>query len=831
MANNLFIDFLPPWIETGIQPAFYDKESGTVLQQTARMYAKVNETVAGVDHLNDVVDDYIERFNDLHDYVDDYFDNLDVQEEINNKLDAMVADGSFQPLLDIVFTQYFNILKNYTDEELSNKVDKDGVGQVTYNNLSQSVKEMFTGGNTAVVGENSVADPNIMDNSISYQKLNTNGKNGVAGFNQLRTLNLTWEQGTRHTDNEGALTPSDNTIVNETPFKVTNGMRIKPQSGYKINMYSYTSGSRYSLWSGWSTNEYMIGTGFPSTHVDDYFYISVRKSDDSDLLPSEGIDALIITENQTNVKPSYSSLDVDTQNLILGNNATIKLNDSYSLGNALQNGISGASYYNGVPGGNTSRAFLNTPIYLPVGTTLKTTGDWRFVVLRASSYPTETKDFYPKGLGYVDDYTVTVDDVYYICFKDVNDSGLASIADQFINNLSISLPVKSSGVKTAYVSGIGNDSTGDGTYSNPYRQITKALTVGATTIMCEGGYKYNNLSLSRLSNIRIVGIEPTYSTSNKTQAKPYFDNSIILTGNTLDDGCIKIPYVAEENSDMYDCLVTKTKDLKDNLSTRSEGYYCTIFSNGDKDTSHRYIPVLTRDTVAGHFYYDGSYIYLNPYSDNDVDNEYSLIDVQLTSTYPLIEVANCNNVTLENLCLKHTSKQLFYGNKSTDVKIINCDFCGSSQSDNMAVRDTNVELVNCISYLARNDGFNFHGFGASVVTKCIGCNCFDDGASHHDQCNHTVIGGEYYNNGKGGISSPTYGCSSDINGCYIHNNNYGVHTGSNSTYGMSYLNLNNCLITKNKVGVNLSYVSGVAFNNKIVNNDTNIVNNSSVVVY
>jgi hypothetical protein len=86
MANNIFIEFLPPWIETGVQPAFYDKESGSVLQQTARMYAKVNETVAGVDHLNDAVNDYIEQFNELHDYVDDYFDNLDVQQEINNKL-------------------------------------------------------------------------------------------------------------------------------------------------------------------------------------------------------------------------------------------------------------------------------------------------------------------------------------------------------------------------------------------------------------------------------------------------------------------------------------------------------------------------------------------------------------------------------------------------------------------------------------------------------------------------------------------------------------------------------------------------------------------------
>lgn len=38
-------------------------------------------------------------FNQLNDYVSRYFDNLDVQEEINNKLDEMVEDGTFQELL------------------------------------------------------------------------------------------------------------------------------------------------------------------------------------------------------------------------------------------------------------------------------------------------------------------------------------------------------------------------------------------------------------------------------------------------------------------------------------------------------------------------------------------------------------------------------------------------------------------------------------------------------------------------------------------------------------------------------------------------------------
>lgn len=101
--ENIFVEFLPPWIETGLQPAFYDKESGTVLQQTARMYARVNMLIRMFNKLSKntktTVEDYINQFNELHDYVHDYFDNLDVQEEINNKLDAMVEDGTLEAII------------------------------------------------------------------------------------------------------------------------------------------------------------------------------------------------------------------------------------------------------------------------------------------------------------------------------------------------------------------------------------------------------------------------------------------------------------------------------------------------------------------------------------------------------------------------------------------------------------------------------------------------------------------------------------------------------------------------------------------------------------
>ena len=123
--QNIFIELLPPWIETGLQPAFYDKESGTALQQVSRMWAKmielgqafntfsedtttfvnqfVDDTNAEIERFenatNATVEEYIAKFVELHDYVQDYFDNLDVQEEINNKLDDMEQAGTLQEII------------------------------------------------------------------------------------------------------------------------------------------------------------------------------------------------------------------------------------------------------------------------------------------------------------------------------------------------------------------------------------------------------------------------------------------------------------------------------------------------------------------------------------------------------------------------------------------------------------------------------------------------------------------------------------------------------------------------------------------------------------
>lgn len=80
-----------------------------------------------------------EKFVELVDYVNDYFENLDVQTEINAKLDEMVQTGEFNPLLENLFEGYEeqinnleqNINNNY--EVLNDKIN------LNYNTLLSQI--------------------------------------------------------------------------------------------------------------------------------------------------------------------------------------------------------------------------------------------------------------------------------------------------------------------------------------------------------------------------------------------------------------------------------------------------------------------------------------------------------------------------------------------------------------------------------------------------------------------------------------------------------------------------------------------------------------------
>lgn len=65
----------------------------------------LNDVIASQNEVQGVTEDVVTAFNNLYDYVTNYFDTLDVQEEIDNKLDEMVEDGTLEAILQKLIDQ------------------------------------------------------------------------------------------------------------------------------------------------------------------------------------------------------------------------------------------------------------------------------------------------------------------------------------------------------------------------------------------------------------------------------------------------------------------------------------------------------------------------------------------------------------------------------------------------------------------------------------------------------------------------------------------------------------------------------------------------------
>ena len=103
----------------GIIPTSY-KDSMSYYECLAWLCKYLEETVIPtVNENGEAVEELQGLYIELNSYVTHYFDTLDVQEEINNKLDDMVEDGTLQTSLSTYFTNLENSYNERFDEQAS----------------------------------------------------------------------------------------------------------------------------------------------------------------------------------------------------------------------------------------------------------------------------------------------------------------------------------------------------------------------------------------------------------------------------------------------------------------------------------------------------------------------------------------------------------------------------------------------------------------------------------------------------------------------------------------------------------------------------------------
>lgn len=137
-----------------------------------------------------------------------------------------------------------------------------------------------------------------------------------------------------------------------------------------------------------------------------------------------------------------------------------------------------------------------------------------------------------------------------------------------------------------------------------------------------------------------------------------------------------------------------------------------------------------------------------------------------------------------------------------------------------------LSLYNCESNSNGTDGFNAHIYtadGKNYTSDCVFFDCkaknnADDGLSFHEQSCMRVYGGEYSNNGQGGIT-PYGGCVATINGAIMKANDIGLYGFQNEAPAetpdvYAYSNY----IVNNRNGIVAKYYTIISVNNRVENN-------------
>ena len=115
------------WVQR-VLPIVYD-DSLSYQELLGKVVDYLNNVITDVNAVITDVDNLYNAYEQLEQYVNDYFDNLDLQEQIDNKLDEMAADGSLTDLIS-------PFIPDLVTDWLTNNVDPVGSAVIVDSSLS-----------------------------------------------------------------------------------------------------------------------------------------------------------------------------------------------------------------------------------------------------------------------------------------------------------------------------------------------------------------------------------------------------------------------------------------------------------------------------------------------------------------------------------------------------------------------------------------------------------------------------------------------------------------------------------------------------------------------
>lgn len=231
-----------------------------VISDVSTVESNVGEIVGSFDDLQNYVNEnyeqLVETYNTLEQYVNDYFTNLDIQQEINSKLDQMASSGALSVLLAPFIP---DLVTDWMDEHITPTTP------VVDNSLTIS---------------GAAADAKVTGDEITILKDDITAN--LAYYNKEMPV-LAWEQGSINatTGNNS----SSNTRIRCGSVDVKGATKVTVPSGKKISYRLYSSTNVFEYASVFFTDDFTINF---SENKKIRFIMAF--ADDADITPSEGSD-------------------------------------------------------------------------------------------------------------------------------------------------------------------------------------------------------------------------------------------------------------------------------------------------------------------------------------------------------------------------------------------------------------------------------------------------------------------------------------------------------------------------------------------------------------
>ena len=786
----------------------------TNYQLFSKLGEEINKNRNSINSLGENQQILTDSYNALADYVNNYFSNLNVQDEINNKLDEMARDGSLYEIINRFVTplldeqdekiEEFSNAQNIRIDNLANMVQSATSGSPlvasstagmtdtsrVYVNTTDG-KWYYYDGDSWEIGGTYQSTVGTLDPSLTEDEMAP--VSSIVG-DKLLEKNYDMKYLSGYTILQNPIEYNKNTSIasavtdvgvtgNTLTFTVAAGQSVKGVSSKDL---AIKRGKTYTLKftvtmsdsSNAITFYYNGGSGTLSRNITGTDTISSTFTRSAGASADGAVVFFITNGTESPVTCTISDLmffegsvgDIMTLKTLSDNFIT---NQPYSV-STTSGGTYTSSYT--IEQGKTYKIDVTT--FTSNTNVFSSTDNTTSITIRG----TGTYYYSPQSTGYLSTY------------------GFGANPFSFAATVTLV-----SDKNTLYVSTSGYDTNTGLSPTNALATIQKAIELGARNILVKRG-KYYHQTINLSGTGESISIKP-YDNNSFTASVPDRPVIEIINGTTLDSLTTDATYSALLSQNFSGNAAWTAVFISHTLPPSTEGYrgynnagLWQISGGTDYSKDLRITPVLDlADCVdtEGTFYWNGTKVYVHPY-----DEEYTEFVAQDAIDYGLY-LENLCKVELEDVHIKFSKQSNFYIKNCMDIHLQNCLSQYTNVINGFQMNNSNGLLENCQAYNSRDDGFGAQDYGVTTYLNCIGNYNSDDGISHHFGERATIIGGEYAHNGKGGVASPTYGAYVNVYNVYSHHNSRGVYATNESetSYAARTCFVNNCLITNNTVGI------------------------------